>query len=118
MNSETIEQFKMYAIGAGFGAAVAIMIGFGLGGWLTGGRAADNGAEFAQAEVTAAILPYCVDRARRDPNFETTLQQIKKAGRTNGIKILLQAGWALKPESDKSNFHVARACMEALAEWN
>jgi hypothetical protein len=115
---EANEKWKTYSIGAGFGAMIAVFAGFGLGGWMTGGRANDKRFEFARAEVTAALVPYCVERARNDPQFIKTLAQIKKAGSFNRTKIVLQAGWATMSVSSKPDHVVANACMEALVARN
>jgi hypothetical protein len=115
---EAAERVTSYCVGAGFGAAIAMLVGFGVGGWMTVGRIDDRESEFARAEVIAAIVPYCIDRARNDPNFHTTLARIKKAGHSNGVRILVQAGWALKPTSEKTDYGVANECMKSLANWD
>ncbi len=111
---ERIERLTAYGIGAGIGAAIAMLVGFGIGGWMTGGRISDREIEFARAEIITALVPYCVDRARSDPQFQSILDRIKTAGSSNGVRILVQAGWALKPASERTDYGVANACMKSL----
>jgi len=111
---ESFGQWKFLFIGMAIGALLTIAIGFGLGGWMTGGGADERGRELAQAEVTAALVPYCTERARRDPNFTAILAQLKTGTPLRGVGIMMKAGWALNPTTGKPDQRLAYACFESL----
>jgi hypothetical protein len=61
-------------IGAVAGAAVAMVLGFTWGGWVTGGTATSMSGDAA----VAALVPICVDMARTDPARSVRLDSIRE----------------------------------------
>lgn len=109
------ERILIYLAGAFFGSVITMMVGFGLGGWLTEKSATKMAAEFSRAGLTAAFVPFCIQRAKKDPEFESTLARIRKADNINRTKILLHAGWATM-SGGSADYVVAQACMLALTQ--
>ena len=111
---ELSEYLKCCALGVVAGVAATVLAGFTLGGWMTSGRADQMAADMVRAELTAVLVPHCVDQAVNDPKFKDRLALMKTVDRHTRTKILIQAGWAtLLPLTDP-DLVIASACMDKL----
>ncbi len=101
--------------GAAVGAIVLAVLGFGWGGWVTGGTAKDIAAKASTAAVAVALTPYCVQLAAADPatakmtEFKTVSTYLRKG-------IVEKAGWATPLGAEKPNSDLAQACQLKLGE--
>ncbi len=100
--------------GAAVGAAVLAIIGFGFGGWMTGGGAERMAKNQAHAEVVAAMVPVCLQLSSQDPEVATTIQRMKDSSTWDRPEMVMKAGWATMPGSKEPNRHVADACVDKL----
>ena len=100
--------------GAAVGAAALAIIGFGWGGWVTGGKAADMAAKASQTAVVSALSPLCVDAARRDPDFAAKLVELKTTSGYSRDEIVMKAGWGTPPGATEGNRDLARDCAAKL----
>ena len=66
-------------LGAGVGAIAMAIVGFGWGGWVTGGSARDTAAKESTAAIAAALTPYCLERSKNDPLSIQVLAELKAA---------------------------------------
>ena len=90
------EWLKPGLYGAAAGAAALAIVGFSWGGWVTGGTAARMASEQAQLEVVTALVPFCIEKSKQDPQVMETLAQLKEASsykrsrhlRTNAFNFL------------------------------
>lgn len=97
------------------GTAVAtIIVGFGFGGWVTGGTASSmaiNAADQSRMELAANI---CVERFTHSPDFGAQLASLKEASRYQRDDILDKAGWTTLGGLDKPIKGAAEACAVKL----
>jgi hypothetical protein len=107
---------KPALLGAGAGAVALAIVGFGWGGWVTGGAARDAAAKESAAAIAAALTPYCLNRAESDPMSIQVLAEFKAAAAYNRRGIVEKAGWATPLGAEKPNLALAQACQLALAE--
>ncbi len=97
-------------IGAGAGAAIAMVLGFTWGGWMTQSSA----ATMSEDAVVAALVPVCVDMAATDPARVEKLETIRAAAVFRRRNALMAAGWATVPGSDTPNQALGQACLGAI----
>ena len=95
--------------GAAGGAIALAFVGFNWGGWVTGGTAEKMAAAQAEAKVTAALLPICIEQSKADPKLDETLTILKETSNYRRREILEKAGWATMPGSTMPNSDVAIA---------
>jgi len=99
------------------GAVIAtLVIGFGFGGWVTGGTAeemATQAANGARHQLAAAI---CVKQFLHAANAGTRLANLKKADWYQRDEIVAASGWATMPDRKEPNVVVAEMCASRLAE--
>ncbi|HQZ13084.1 MAG TPA: hypothetical protein PK286_09370 [Devosia sp.] len=101
--------------GAVAGAVVLAAVGFMWGGWTTSGGAADLAKKQSLVAVTAALLPYCVERSTTDPNSVAVLAEFAAAGTGFSQRgVVEKAGWATPLGAEKPNADLANACQLAL----
>lgn len=103
--------------GAVGGAACLAIVGFGFGGWTTGGKAAELAQQKADKAVVAALAPICVEK------FQHANGANEHLGKLNAISYtwekgtyISQGGWATLPGSKEPHAGVAQACAEMLSE--
>ena len=109
------EWLKPGLYGAAVGAAAIAIVGFSMGGWVTGSTAKQMAANQARLEVVAALVPICLEQSKKDPLVMATLAQLKAAESYQRSDMLMKAGWATMPGSSDPDRDVARACTEKLA---
>jgi alpha/beta superfamily hydrolase len=103
-------QLKPAILGAIGGAAAIAIIGFGWGGWVTGGT-----ADFqAKQRVVAALAPICVVQFQRAADAAVQLAELKKANTWSQPDFVEKAGWATMPGSTEPGQGVAKACVGLL----
>jgi hypothetical protein len=92
-----------------------MIVGFGWGGWTTGGTADQVARRQADAAVTSALVPFCVANAKLDPTGT------KKVGELRAIsysyeqqEFVMKTGWATMAGSTDPNRDVAEACASQL----
>ena len=96
-------------------ARKSAIVGFGWGGWVTGGTAETLAKNSAATAVVAALTPICVDRFRQTADASANLAEMKKAAYVwDQSKFVEKGGWATMPGSTEPNSAVARACAESL----
>jgi alpha/beta superfamily hydrolase len=103
-------------LGAGAGAIALAIVGFSWGGWVTSGSAKDMAGKQSMAAVSAALLPYCVEKAGTDPASAETLATLKAATTYSRRSVVEKAGWATPLGSETPNTDLAQACQLKLAE--
>ena len=113
MNISTSLKPTLY--GAAVGAVALAIIGFSWGGWVTGGTAARMASEQARLEVVTALVPFCIEKSKQDPQVMETLAQLKEASSYKRSDMLMKAGWATMPGSSDPDRQLASACMDKLA---
>lgn len=103
-------------MGAGAGAVALAVIGFGWGGWMTGGSAAEMSSKESKAAVVAALTPYCVQKSQVDPNSTDVMEKLKEASTFQRRGIVEEAGWATPLGAEKPDRALAEACQIALTK--
>jgi hypothetical protein len=113
-----VEQFqvsKTLLFWACAGAAVATMVvGFGWGGWVTGGTAdkmALQAAASARAELAASV---CVSRFSAGPDAPAKLVTLKATDSWQRRQVIEDGGWVTMAGTDKPVPDAAALCAEQL----
>lgn len=108
------EWTKPGVYGAIIGAVAVSIIGFGWGGWMTGGSANKMAKTMAVEEVTQAMVPVCLQLSAADPDRISKLATIREAKGYNRQKAIMAAGWATFPGSETPSRDLADACGDGL----
>jgi hypothetical protein len=108
---------KTEAFWTAAGCVVAtLVIGFGFGGWVTGGtsqKLVTEAADGARHQLAAAI---CVEEFMAGKDARTRLADLKKAEWYTRDKLVAASGWATMPDRKEPNMVVAEMCAAKLAE--
>ncbi len=94
-----------------------MVIGFSWGGWMTGGAASKLAAERADTAVVAALTPICVEKFLQNSDAKANLAVLQKiSSNWEQGQYLEKGGWVTQPGATSSDYHLARACAERLAQ--
>ncbi|MGQ0547162.1 MAG: hypothetical protein ACT4P3_17820 [Betaproteobacteria bacterium] len=95
---------------------ITLILGFGPGGWVTGGSArkqAEQAASDARHQLAAAV---CTEEFMREADARKRLETIKKAMWYERNRMVSDGGWATMPDRKEANMIVASMCAERLAQ--
>jgi hypothetical protein len=99
------------------GAAILTMtLGFGWGGWVTGGTAdqmAAKAATSARAELAADV---CVDRFAKLPDAPAKLVSLKAVDSWKRSQVIEEGGWVTLPGTEKPVAEAAELCAKRLVD--
>jgi hypothetical protein len=110
MKTETVGKFKYGGWGLACGAVIAMIIGFGWGGWTT---AATTKTKTAEA-VLASQAAICVAQFMKQPNHEEKLKEFEKISSWERAKFIEEGGWDKMPGQEKADYYVSRACTDGI----
>ncbi len=113
MDSEKIEPGLWGAAG---GAVVLAVIGFTLGGWVTGSTAQTMADDAAQEAVVARLAPICVEQYNQISEKDQKLQKLKDTGSWRRSDYVEKQGWATMPGEKDPDSKVAKKCADMLME--
>ena len=115
ISRETRAAVKPALWGAAAGAVALTIVGFGWGGWVTGGTAETLAKNSAATAVVAALTPICVEKFRQSADVSANFAELKKETYAwDQGKFVEKGGWATMPGSTEPNSAVARTCAESL----
>jgi len=97
------------------GAALAMVVGFSWGGWVTGGSARMAQASASHDAVVVALAPICAERFRGQTDAATKIAELAKSSSWDRGNVVTKSGYATMPGSKDADSDVARACGELLA---
>ncbi len=110
MKPETKAKIKYGVWGLICGAVIAMIIGFGWGGWSTRGTTQKMTAEV----VLASQAAICVAQFMKAPNHEEKLKEIGAIDSWKRGEFIEKGGWDKMPGQEKAGYSVARACAEGI----
>ena len=110
MKPETTGKLKYGGWGLVCGAVIAMIIGFGWGGWST---AATTKTKTEEA-VLASQAAICVAQFMQDPNHEERFKEFKKESSYRRAQFIEKGGWDKMPGQEKADYGIARACADGL----
>lgn len=109
------ENTNAYLWGAAVGAIALAVVGFGWGGWVTGGGASKMAAMAANDAKVAALAPICASRFSAQDNSAVKIAELAKASTWDRGNVIEKSGFATMPGSKTADSDVARACAELIA---
>lgn len=111
MKSESKGKIKYGVWGLIFGAIIAMIIGFGWGGWTTAGTTEAMNKE----AVTTSQAAICVAQFMKDPNHEEQLKEFEKgSSKWDRTEFIKKGGWDKMPGQKEADYGVAEACSDEL----
>jgi len=105
MDREKIEP-GVWGSGAIAGALVITAIGFGWGGWVTGGTA----KEMAENAVVDRLVPICVAQFNDDPKKDQKFKEFQKSKALKQSDFVKKQGWATMPGEKNPDQEVSDRC--------
>ncbi len=118
MNQVNKEKIKTGVWGAVGGAVIAMIIGFGWGGWVLGSNSLNMGEEMAQTAVVDRLAPICVAQFNQDPARAQKLEKIKEIDSWKRAEYVRNQGWATIPFEKEPDRRVADRCSELIMKNN
>jgi hypothetical protein len=110
MKTETAGKIKYGVWSLFVGAVVAMIIGFGWGGWTTAATTETKATE----AVLASQAAICVAQYMQDSNHEENLKELEKTNSWSRADLIEKGGWDKMPGQEKADYGVARACADGL----
>jgi hypothetical protein len=110
MKPETGAKAKYGIWGIICGAVIAMIIGFGWGGWTTAGTTEEMNRE----AVLASQAAICVAQFMKEPNHEEALKEFEAVSNWDKPKFVEEGGWDKMPGQEKADPGVSRACSDGL----
>ncbi|HMH54397.1 MAG TPA: hypothetical protein VK548_29445 [Candidatus Acidoferrum sp.] len=111
MKAETGAKIKYGSWGVVCGAVVAMIVGFGWGGWTTAGTT----NEMSGKAVVASQAAVCVAQFTKQPNHAQKLKEFEEASTWTRPDFIEKGGWDKMPGQDTASSGVARACADGVA---
>lgn len=105
---------KPWIQGAIVGAIALTIVGFGWGGWVTGGTSAKNVAAASHGAMVAALAPICVERFLGQSDAVVRTADLVKTRSWERTALIEKSGYATMPGASTADSDVARACAEIL----
>jgi len=110
MKTETAGKIKYGVWSLILGAVVAMIIGFGWGGWST----AATTQKISEEAVLASQAAICVAQFMKDPNHKEKLKELRELDSWKRGEFIEKGGWDKMPGQEKAGYLVARACSDGL----
>lgn len=110
MKRELAEKIKYGVWGLIGGAAVAMIVGFGWGGWVTGSTAKVKTDE----AVLASRAAICVAQFMKAPDHDGELKAFKAADSWKRGELVGKGGWDKMPGQGEASAAVADACAKGI----
>ena len=110
MKPETAGKVKFGVWGLICGAVIAMIIGFGWGGWSTKGTT----QKMTDEAVLASQAAICVAQFMKQPNHEEKLKALGEVSSWQRAEVIEKGGWDRMPGQEKAGYAVARACADGL----
>jgi hypothetical protein len=95
---------------------LTMIIGFALGGWVTGGTAQSRAEEMAEESVLNRLAPICVAQFNQDPEKDKKLEELKKVDSWKRGDYVKEQGWATMPGEKEPDRAVANKCVEQIMQ--
>src|SRR4249920_1783885 len=111
MKQQMAEKIKYGVWGLVGGAAVAMIVGFGWGGWVTGGTVKTKTDE----AVLASRAAICVAQFMRAPNHDQELKAFEERDSWKRSELIEKGGWDKMPGQAEASGPVAEACAKGIA---
>ena len=92
------------------GAIIAMIIGFGWGGWST----ATTTQKMSEEAVLASQAAICVAQFMKEPNHEEKLKELGEVSRYQRSDFIEKGGWDIMPGQEKADYGVSRACADGV----
>jgi hypothetical protein len=92
------------------GAVIAMIIGFGWGGWST----AATTQKISEEAVLASQAAICVAQFMKAPNHEEKLKELGDVSSYQRSNFIEKGGWDIMPGQEKADYFVARACADGI----
>lgn len=105
---------KPAVFGVVVGAFCATVLGFATGFWMTTSKAEVMANEQADAAVSEALLPICVELAGRDTARSEKIEDIRDEPSYQRNEAIMDTGWTTMPGAEEADRRVASACVERL----
>jgi hypothetical protein len=110
MKTETAGKIKYGVWSLIVGAVVAMIIGFGWGGWST----AATTQKVSEEAVLASQAAICVAQFIKEPNHEEKLKELGELDSWKRAEFVEKKGWDKMPGQEKADYGVSRACVDGL----
>jgi hypothetical protein len=110
MKLENSAKIKYGVWGLICGGIMAMIIGFGWGGWST----AATTQQMSEEAVLASQAAICVAQFVKQPNHEEQLKEIVKIRTWERDKFIEKGGWDKMPGQKEADYGVARACADGI----
>jgi hypothetical protein len=95
-------------------AVLTMIVGFGWGGWVTGGTARTTAETMANDAVATRLAPICVVQSGRDPGKAGKLVALKDESSWQRGEYVGKQGWATMPGEKEPDRRVAEMCATLL----
>ena len=113
-NMQIPEWAKPAGWGAIVGAIVISMVGFQELGWKSSATAETMAVDRSDAAVVAALVPFCVTKAKADPDAATMAKFQAETSSYSRSDLVIKAGWATLGGQTTPDNAVGRACSDKL----
>jgi hypothetical protein len=110
MKPENAAKIKYGVWGLICGGIIAMIIGFGWGGWTTAATTQKRSSE----AVLASQAAICVAQFVKQPDHEEKLKELEKVSNWDRNSFIEKGGWDKMPGQDKADYGVSRACVDGL----
>jgi hypothetical protein len=94
----------------------ALIVGFGWGGWVTGGTAQDMAVQSGKDAVVQRLAPICVYQFNQDPEKDQKLTELKDTSTWQRRAYVEEQGWATMPGEEEPDRKVADECAKLLMQ--
>ena len=111
MKLESAAKVKYGIWGLIGGAVVAMILGFGWGGWTT----ASSAQAMTDKAVVASQAAICVAQFVKQPQHDKKLEEFSAVSTWTRGDFIEKGGWDRMPGQAKADSAVAEACAEGLA---
>ena len=111
MKPERAANIKYGVWGLIGGAVLAMIVGFGWGGWTT----ASTTHDMTSKAVVASQAAICVAQFTKQANYDKKLKEFEEASNWTRSEFIEKGGWDKMPGQDKASDGVAKACADGVA---
>ena len=110
MTPDTDAKVKFGLWGFVSGAGIAMIIGFGWGGWTT----SSTTQKMSEAAVQASRVAICVGQFMSDPGHKTAIKEFQGTDSYKRSDLIEKGGWDKMPGEEKAAWGVSSACVAGL----